>query len=904
MKKKVMRFLACLLIVGFALPTAGGIVAFADNEEGISAGEEAAAAPAALSLSAPTQPVATESTGTATEPGTTDPGTTEPGAQVAVSGEGTPSDPKLTETTRTEVDSETGNTTITVSEEKEWQSETITGNEEGKSTETRDKNGNLINAEGKADGTETVITDANDEDKSETVTVNNGTGETKNGVTINSEVPDVTVNLTPGEEDEKSETAQAWFDEGTLDLPDWVRTENGGKAAWAEASHSENDGVTDDISVSTVADTESNTTTTTYTRTLVGKDGKTVRETVTCKRNAEGKITDYSVVTDEIESITTEATPAAQGESEGTPNSESKTSYSFELPEKPTVPEPTYAPNGKVLNGQVVAEVCDDSGKVVGYTVVTIENGNVVDYSEPILGRYCVTETVEEVLANGLKKLTTTKTYTTSVKHSAKNGAVGTGKRTVSGWMSEEVSGEVEKSGVETYQPYLENKKDGSIDKDHELYNRPNENYTSTGNLFIRWCGEYGIESAIRVKQGSATTWQAHQFVLDGQDGKKYYVYCCDFEVSPQTGADYNIKRLEDADYYKNNDNGKAQDQIRAIVLNGYWGVKNDSTDSAAPTAGSLEAFRKMLVDAKVLTTDEAAKITDGMALTATQAAIWYYGNSGPKLLSATNIVGKRSLGNGTFEAVSEEKTALINKAYAYLINTLPGVSATQDNTLLTPEDFKFAESLELTVGRKIDDKNYRTDITFTMAVTPDDESGDLVVYITDENGNIIGAYRLCGDGSQDGDEVSTVIKNEDGSFTLRDVYLPAGEGVNLNLNLKGTQKLDNGVYLFNCTAGEKASQTFIGCGAVSQMVDLTVKFGFNVVDPVVFLSAAAYASASEEHDWSTEFYTFSVGGERNTDVPKTGDAMFVVQAILAVGAVMSLAGTALFLSRARGEVI
>lgn len=895
MKKKVMRFLACLLIVGFALPSVGSIVAFADNEEEISASEEvAAAAPAALTLSAPTQPAATESTG----------GASDPGAQVVVTGEGTPSDPKLTETTRTEVDSETGNTTVTVSEEKEWQSETVTGNEEGKSTETRDKNGNLINAEGKADGTETVITDANDEDNSETIIIDNGTGETKSGVTINSEVPDVTVDLAPGEEDEKSETAQAWFDESTLDLPDWVRTDSDGKAAWAEPSHSENDGVTDDIAVSTAADSENNTTTTTYTRTLVGKDGKTVRETVTCKRNAEGKITDYSVVTDEIESITTESTTPPENAS--TPNSESKTSYSFELPEKPTVPEPTYAPNGKVLNGQVVAEVCDNSGKVVGYTVVTIENGNVVDYSDPILGRYCVTETYEEVLANGLRKLTTTKTYTTSVKHSAKSGAVGTGERTVSGWMSEEVSGEIEKSGVETYQPYIKNKQDGSIDnKDQELYNRPGEDYTSSGELFIRWCGEYGIESTIRVKQGTDTTWQAHQFVLDGQDGKKYYVYCCDFDVGPKEGADYNIKRLEDADYYKNNDdNGKAQDQIRAIVLNGYWGVKNDSADSTAPTAGSLEAFRKMLVDAKVLTADEAAKITDGMALTATQAAIWYYGNSGSKVLSATDIVGERNLGGGEFGSVSKEKTELINKAYVYLINTLPGVSATQDNTLLTPADFKFAESLELTVGRKNDDGNYRTDITFTMAVTPDDESGDLVVYITDENGNIIGAYRLCGDASQDGEKVSSVIKNEDGSFTLPDVYLPAGEGVNLNLNLKGTQKLDNGVYLFNCTAGEKASQTFIGCGAVSQMIDLTVKFGFNVHDPVVLLSAATYASASEEHEWDTEFYTFHVGGERNTDVPQTGDAMFVVQAILAVGAVMSLAGTALFLGRARGEAI
>ncbi len=53
------------------------------------------------------------------------------------------------------------------------------------------------------------------------------------------------------------------------------------------------------------------------------------------------------------------------------------------------------------------------------------------------------------------------------------------------------------------------------------------------------------------------------------------------------------MERLEDADYYANNEDGEAADRIRAIVLNGYWGVENSSTDTESPTPGSLDAFKK-----------------------------------------------------------------------------------------------------------------------------------------------------------------------------------------------------------------------------------------------------------------------------------------------------------------------
>lgn len=870
MKDKMSRLLACVLIIALVLPAAVGGVAYADNEE------------SAVETPVVQTPV--------------EPGESVAGTETVVTGEGTPQSPRLTETTTTETDTESGETTVTMTEEKQWSDESVTGEETGKITQTLDKDNKLINAEGSFTGSETELVDSESADGEELIQIDNGTGTSADGTVINSEVPTVDIELVPGGTDEQSEVAQTWFDEASLDLPDWVMSTREGITSWATPSHSEDNGATTDVSVNT--DETGNTTT--YTRTVTTADGKIVKETVTYVRNG-GRLTDYSVVSEEVVSTTSESTEPAENAACTTADGSSK-SYAFELPEKPTVETPEYAPDGSVLNGEIVAEICDASGAVVGYTVVTMKNGVAVGYGEPLLGRYVVTETVTETLENGLKKLTTTKTTTTSVKYSAKSGSVRSGERTVRGQMEKTV-GTTEKSGVETYQPYLENEKDRSVDEQHELFSRPGEAYSSSDELYIRWCGEYGIESTIRVNGGN---WQAHQFVLEGKNNERYYVYCCDFDTEPVSGSDYNIKRLEDTDYYKTGENDEKKDErIRAIVLNGYWGVENTSMDKDnAPSPGSLDAFRKMLTDAGVLTAQQAAKMTDGMALTATQAAIWYYGNSGQNTLSATDIVGDTYTGS-SFDPTSTEKKNIINLAYAYLINDLPGQKATAENTLMAPEDF--ADTLKLSVGERNASDLYKTDITFTMAVAPNDATGDLVVYITymttvdgKEKEEIVGAYRLCGDDTKDAENnISSVINNSDGSYTLPGVYLPALAGINLNLKLKGEQKLDNGVYLFNCTAGWDKSQTFIGCGEVRQSVDISVGFGFEVNDPAVMLRTSASDSASEKLEWDSVFFTFADGGARNMSVPKTGDGMLALEVALALGALLSLAGTAVFLTRA-----
>lgn len=845
MKKKLAKLLACILVVGLLLP-ATGTAALADGVD-----------------------------------------------ETTTSGTGTPEDPKLTTSTVTDTDAKTGETTVTITIEKEWTDEGVDGEEHGTQTEVTDKTGGLVSASGEANGSETTGENSSEE-KESTVEIDNGTGSVPGGPGIEAEVPDVTVGLTPGSKDENSETFRAWFDEDTLELPDWVRPADENGRAWiTEGSSTESDGTVTNITVENDAAANS----TTYTKTTTTPDGKLVRETVTCTRDENGNITGYSVLTTETVPATTEdSAPPANA----TINADGVwTSYDYELPEKPEVASPPDCDSeGNVINGEVVAEIRDENGSLVGYTVVTVKNGVAVGYSDPILGRYVATTTVEEKLEDGLIRRTTTKTTVTKMKSASRSGEVSDGVRTVLGWMGD-VSGSVERGDMETFEPGIKNSGNKKTDSLRDLFNRPYElsEYDENADEFFQWLGEYGIESAIRVKQGSVDSWQPHQFVLAGADGSKYYVYCCDFDVSPKDGARYNMERIEDADYYKNNDGGAAEDQIRAIVRNGYWGVENASADPASPTPGSLDAFRKMLVDAGLLTSEQASAITDGMALTATQAAIWYYGNSGSDLLDDDDIAG-RYCTDGELGATDADKKALVNEIYRYLIKGMPGQKADAGNTLITAEDF--AKDIDLTVGRRNDDGRYETDISITMAVIPDSSTSDLIVYVTADGENI-GAYRLCGDGSAGAENnIVNAVRNADGSYTLKGVPLP--DGKNITLNLRGTQNIENGVYLFTCAKDGKPSQTFVGAGAAQQDIDLSVDFGFSVTDPTVTVSSTGEDSGAEKLEWSSEYYTFSNddGGSRNMDVPKTGDGLYGIQIALAIGMAFSLAAALMFLRRAR----
>lgn len=192
------------------------------------------------------------------------------------------SPPRLTADSSAVTDPVTGETTITVSFDKEWSDEGTSGEEHGKTSETQDEAGNLTSAEGEAEGRETTVKGSADGGTAE-IKTDNGSGKTVDGTPdIKTEVPDLTVELTPGGSAESSEAADAWLDGGTIDIPDWVKADD----TWiSEDSTSEDNGIITKVQVSIDAQTN----TTTYTRTVYGTDGQQTTETVAYTRDKEGR---------------------------------------------------------------------------------------------------------------------------------------------------------------------------------------------------------------------------------------------------------------------------------------------------------------------------------------------------------------------------------------------------------------------------------------------------------------------------------------------------------------------------------------------------------------------------------------------------------------------------------------
>lgn len=199
-----------------------------------------------------------------------------------------------------------------------------------------------------------------------------------------------------------------WSDEGTIDIPDWVKADD----TWiSEDSTSEDNGVITKVQVSIDAQTN----TTTYTRTVYGTDGQQTTETVACTRDKEGRITGYSTLKTTTTSATTEDSAPPEN-AEINPNG-GWTSLDYEPPEKPTpANEPVYDADGKILSGDLVSEIYDDEGKLTGYTVITFENGKPVAYSNPVFGQYVATTTKVETLPDGKQLITKSRTNVISAE--------------------------------------------------------------------------------------------------------------------------------------------------------------------------------------------------------------------------------------------------------------------------------------------------------------------------------------------------------------------------------------------------------------------------------------------------------------------------------------------------------
>ena len=407
---------------------------------------------------------------------------------------------------------------------------------------------------------------------------------------------------------------------------------------------------------------------------------------------------------------------------------------------------------------------------------------------------------------------------------------------------------------------------ENEVDEYTDLYHRKKKLDDQQDNPFedfdFQWFGEYGLESAIRVRTTDYTYgYQAHQFVLEDENGDKHYVYCADLMTTPKNGYRYNMENVFDAKYYT----PKEAAQIQAIAVNGYWGTKSG--------VGSLDAVKAMLTKAqgegKFTPNINIDQLTDGEALAATQAAIWYYGNSdeASDVVNSDNPVGMYFLGydrngNANQKNVPQDSKARVTALFEYLL-TAPSPETDTTTPLITEKNF--ATNASITVGEKAkdsegnvlkDDKGnemYNADISFRLEIEKSKLTGNLVVKVLDKDGKELAKKSLVtSDTNVVGKFTSDITPDEDGNYTISDLQI--AENTEISLTLSGTQNLGLGAYLYTAEVKNgESSQTFVGMSQGTREVDLAVKLEFSVTEPTLTTSKKTATRTDTRTDAKTD---------------------------------------------------
>lgn len=406
----------------------------------------------------------------------------------------------------------------------------------------------------------------------------------------------------------------------------------------------------------------------------------------------------------------------------------------------------------------------------------------------------------------------------------------------------------------DTIKPYEKYISDGSSDVNEFLNSKhlsddtPGKVDTLKGQF--TYTG-YGVCSTVLIKlEGKYDyNYSAHQFELTDKDGEKHYVYCADMETDAKLGSAYDMSNIEDASYYQGED---AVDHIKAIAMKGYWGTLNND--------GSLEAMQQLLREYKAkgdptldkvnsLTEEEIKALDEGFALSATQAALWKFGNCDGDVWVKDSLFENcgtcHGLGNNTanhYCRVSidgnkslETQRKAAQALYQLLVSdTLMNDNKAQhtDTDMIGLEDIN---SASITVKERLDlntadqavkaaagNDVYNTDVSFNLAVVPGEDDSLIVrIYNGDE---VVATRRLSG---EDVEGCGIITPDENGNYTIRDIQL--AENVNITLRLEGTQLLQPGVYLYQSTG----SQTFVGVstGEAKRELNLEVNLSFEVED-------------------------------------------------------------------------
>ena len=376
----------------------------------------------------------------------------------------------------------------------------------------------------------------------------------------------------------------------------------------------------------------------------------------------------------------------------------------------------------------------------------------------------------------------------------------------------------------------------------------------------------HGLFSDLEVKEinGNEHTTKQFEIQKENADGtiEKRFVYCVEMgtDLSFSDGSDYGVK-----DYYTDRGADGENDppwtdatgtiaQLRSVALNGFWGTEEG--------LGSLQAVKDLMRRNGVEGWEE---LTPGMAVTATQVAIWEFGakNSG-------QFGGYDENGNPYLDSSGDPLNAQNGYEFIYRDNGTDGIDADKMEIvealrdllvrLAYDEEEGKTEEIDgsdvvggaITLKNKISDGEndadvYNTDISFTLDVSTSSLNGDLIVDVQ-VGGESVGRARLAGN-----DDMPTLfnfgriypVKDEDGNYvyTIEDVELAAG--VVVDLRLTGTQHLDDGIYIF-----ENATwQDFIGLSTLERDVDMTISMEFRVEDPQIVQTEQSWEESKTDKE-------------------------------------------------------
>ena len=348
---------------------------------------------------------------------------------------------------------------------------------------------------------------------------------------------------------------------------------------------------------------------------------------------------------------------------------------------------------------------------------------------------------------------------------------------------------------------------------------------------------DYGLISDFLITMADGyNTSEVHLYKLVDKDGNAFYAYCADMDTTAYRNTFYDISNANDVNYYQNNQDQQAHAHLLTIAINGYWGTSSGT--------GSMTAIKDLLDKAENRAylkrcgysdqqiNSAIQSLTDGEAMTATQAAIWTFGNK-----SSSTLVNSGNPAANVSDSTSRRNIELL---YDLLISeTLKDATPNSDTDIITGEDIGGA-TLELkgqvtdeggnVVTDSRNNEKYHADLTFTLKVEESALTGNLKVVVTDQYGN-----KLCDDiqlATENSNFLGNALADGSGySYTIENLQI--AEGVTINLNLNGYQNLKKGVYIYTAASGShEDSQTFIGISEGTRDVNLKTSLTFTVEDP------------------------------------------------------------------------